>query len=366
MKISFLVPTFGHPRHEQRIKSLSALGARTERIGFERPTQLGRADRSDDVSLGRIRNQSYLGRLPQMLRSLPLLRSRLARSDVAYCFGVDMLLLAKLSAPPGDSLRFAVELGDIEDIATRDSLIGASVRALYKRLISPEVLVVATAPRFIDKFLKETVGLRFVDSLVIENKVDSLRAGAPIAPNRTAEAIDSELRIGLYGLVRCRRSMGVLKRFAAERGNSTVILVRGVALESFPDFEREIQNHENLHFGGPYSVPDDLPELFSDIDLCWIAHYDVGHSWHWARSNRYYQSGYYGVPMIGQRGKDDARNLEDLAIGKVIDLSNPDIALQDLMRITGADIVSWRQNLLPLQDTFALATEHEELISRLS
>lgn len=365
MRITFVLPTLGHPRHRKRIASLRRAGAKVRVMAFEREGQLGLAE-AGVTSLGRIGNEEFVRRGAVYLGALGLLRRAARRSDVVYTFGVDLLALAR-AAVTGLTRRpvLATEVGDISAILVRGGRKAAVARRLERMVLADDALLVATSPAYIDAFYVARQGLDAGRTLVVENKVDPAVTPAPGA----LDAGDGPLRIGWFGMLRCIRSWTCLKRVAAELGDGVEIVLRGVPYAACEELEREAAALPNVRFEGRYQVPDDLAAMYGEVGLCWMVHHDPERpyeNWAWARSNRLYQAGWFGTPLVGQAGKDDATLVARHDLGLVVDVTDVEATVAALSAVTAADVARWRANLAGLpRSTWALTDEHDRLLERL-
>jgi succinoglycan biosynthesis protein ExoL len=365
MHITFLLPVVGLPRHHKRIRALRRAGAETRQLGFERPDQLGAPDDQSVEALGVIRDRAYAERAATFLRALRLLRRELRDTDVVYCFGADLLALARAALLFSRRRPVLVlEVGDIVDSLVQPGLRGALARTLEKTLIGRGVLVVATSPAYLEQYYQGTLGLPDLNGFVIENKVDS--EALPARPGPTA-ARAGVLRVGYFGQIRCARSWEVLKALAERGGERVQIEVRGFAKGDMLERIADVDRFPNMQFLGRYSVPEDLASIYARVDVSWMAYWDVSEdTWRWARSNRFYESCYFSTPMIGQAGKDDTRLVAEHDLGLSIDVTKPDEAVERILAIDLAHLEAWQANLAGLPSAvFALGREHEELLALL-
>ncbi len=365
MRVTFVLPTLGHPRHRKRMQALRRLGVEVSVLAFEREGQLGVIGEGT-TSLGVIANEEFVRRGGVYLRALRIIRRAARRSDAVYTFGVDLLALVRASIA---GLRrrpaLATEVGDITAILVEKGRRGRIARRLERMVLADDALLVATSPAYISNFYVGVQGLPERSTLVIENKVDPTLTPAP-APR---PADDGPLRIGWFGMLRCEYSWACLKRLAEEMGQDVEIVLRGVPYAGCAGLAEEAEGLPNVTFGGRYRVPDDLPSMYGGVDLCWMVHHDPDRpyeNWGWARSNRLYQAGWFGTPIVGQAGKDDATVVTDHDLGIVVDVTDVPGTIAALRGVSPTDLGRWRRNLSDMpRSAWALTDEHAELLKRL-
>jgi succinoglycan biosynthesis protein ExoL len=347
------------------MQALRRLGADVRVLAFEREGQLGALE-EEMTSLGTIENEEFRGRAVTYLRSLRTIRAAAASSDAIYTFGVDLLALVR-AALTGVRRKpvLATEVGDITAILVEKGRVGRVARRLERFVLADDALLVATSPAFIDEFYRGIQGLD-ISTLVIENKVDPEVTPGPLAAGDGGRP----LRIGWFGMLRCEYSWVCLKRVAEEMGQDVEIVLRGVPYAKLSGLAEEAAGLADVRYEGRYRVPEDLPGMYGEVDLCWMVHHDPDRplqNWSWARSNRLYQAGWFGTPIVGQRGKDDARLVEEEDLGIVVDVVDVEGTLERLKAVTSSDLGRWRANLRAMpRSAFALTDEHEELLRRLA
>lgn len=368
MRITFLLPTIGHPRHRKRIRALRCLGADTRVLAFSRQGHLEDDETQGLQVLGEIAHEEMWRRSATLMRALPVVREAARTSDVVYAFGPDQLALARLALaglrrPP----RLAVEIGDLHPFLVAEHPAAAIGRAFERLLMRKDVLLVSTSPGFVENYYRQKLGMKDLPSLVIENKVDPEVTLKPLALAREASG---PIRIGWFGMLRCERSWDVLRQVAREGEGRFEIVLRGVPSDRLTDIPERVRAEDHMEFCGSYSVPDDLPEMYGDIDLCWMVHHDTVRpyeSWGWARSNRLYQAGWYGTPVIGQIDKDDSTVLAEHGLGMTLDVTDVEGSVAAFRSLERIDVTAWRQNFATVpENVFALSNEHDHLLSALS
>jgi succinoglycan biosynthesis protein ExoL len=160
----------------------------------------------------------------------------------------------------------------------------------------------------------------------------------------------------------------VLKALA-QRGNGAFeIQLRGVVF-GLDGLEQEAHRVPHLALGGPYRVPDDLAAMYGSVDLVWACYPYNGRpdgNWRMVRTNRFYEACLFGVPMIAQAGSVDARVVEQYGIGRGLDLSAVDRAVDALLALDPEVIEGWSSRFASLPESVYRETdEHERLLEAL-
>lgn len=296
------------------------------------------------------------------------MRRAIKHSQAIYCFGSDTLLIAWIATRfQAQRFRLVYEVGDIRALFLATSVTGRVLRWLERLLLRHVDLLVVTSKAYIDGYFRGIQGLDNLNYQVIENKL--FRKDLPQVPMRavpSSKESKPKITIGYFGLIRCRQSWKVLKEVASQGCGRVRIYIRGI-LMGLEDLEEEIRRSEHIELGKPYVSPDDLPSMYGQVDLAWIAHYHGRPNTQWARANRFYEACGFQCPLIAQVGTQDGFAVMEHNIGRTIDICDVQAATQDVLEITADDIRSWRNNLATLpRDTYMYTDEHKKLVSRLA
>ena len=82
-----------------------------------------------------------------------------------------------------------------------------------------------------------------------------------------------------------------------------------------------MDERENVHFHGRFKNPDELPSVYSQIDVV-ISTYDVENiNVQYAEPNKLYESIYYRTPIVVSKGTFLAKQVERFHSGYSVDVS---------------------------------------------
>jgi succinoglycan biosynthesis protein ExoL len=311
-----------------------------------------------NIDLGRTFDGAYVQRIKSIFRGAKLAAAQsetLATADVIYARNLDMLATAFL-AKRHTKLKTPViyEALDVHRLLTRKDPIGFVFRRIEGALLKRTKRLVVSSPGFLENHFEPRHRGRYTPSL-IENR---LAAGADygVRPGADLPAMEP-LRIGWIGILRCKRSIGLLTDLARVFGPAIRIELHGApALTEIPDFHERIQGLANVTYHGRYRSPEDLARIYSDLHVVWAGDFmEAGFNSSWLLPNRLYEGGYFGVPSIAPSGTQTAKWIEARGAGFTV---SEDLArnLPDLVRTLIAqpgEIRTRRERLLSLpQDTF--------------
>jgi succinoglycan biosynthesis protein ExoL len=265
----------------------------------------------------------------------------------------------------GTGARIAVEVGDIRPILT-----GTGWRSTLARRIDGGVarradLVVATAEGFLAGYYAgEGVSPR--RALVIENRIDCSTWQAfgeewwhTIESPGLPFSQTGVLTIGYFGLLRCPQTWTVLRDWAGRDPRRHRLVVRGYPGVGGPS-EQEMKSSPGVDYGGPFTWPEDLSDLYGSVDLV-CASYPVGSSnhgnWRWAKTNRFYEACMFRRPLLVLEGSADAEAVLRWDIGAALPFGDGVAAVRQLDELTAERVGRWHQNLQRLPREVFLETD---------
>ncbi len=266
-----------------------------------------RAERVDDgwnrVDLGRTYDARYAQRAAAVARACfnEDARRAVAEADIVFARNLDMGLCAVAAMRRARAPRpFIYECLDIHRLTHRRDAVGAGVRRLERMVLDASSLLIVSAPAFLERHFERRHAGRF-NPMLIENRIAPSPALAPRpAPGAAARiAGDGPLRIGWFGVLRCRRSLALMEKVAAAFGEDVEIVLRGFPDVCLPDFAERVAGRGNILYGGRYRAPDDLAALYADVDLVWAGDFhDADFNSKWLLPNRIYEGGYFATPAL--------------------------------------------------------------------
>lgn len=315
-----------------------------------------------NVDLGETRDAAFAQRFAAMARAAPILsrhKDVLKRADIFYARNLDMLALASWAKSNLQArARVIYECLDIHRFMTRQDPIGAAMRSTERALLKTTSLVVVSSPAFAEQYF-DRVHPGLAQTMLVENR---LPFGFDYGP-RSAEASQRSgpIRIGWFGVLRCRRSLGLLLDLADRFPKDVALSLRGAPTQKeLPDFEARIAGRANVSFGGRYKWPYDLAGIYDDVDLVWAGDFhDPGANSRWLMPNRIYEGGYYATPPIAPSDSQTGRWIDAHGFG--FTLAEPiEQTLPALMEaLTRDKIQAARAHLLAAPDTIFLQPREE-------
>jgi len=368
MNITFILPVTSQPRYWKRIKSLERLGCNNKVLAFERKYIPINKTNKNYITIGKIEHKKYYKRILPFVRAFATIRNNIKYSDVTYVFGMDMLLFGWVTGLfINKKNKIVYEVGDIRSILIGNNIQSIFLRWLERFLIKRIDLLVVTSKAYITYYYEKIQGLKDIRYILIENKLNAEMGLKKNITNRINK--DNIIRIGYFGIIRCKMSWQILKRVACNSKGRIQIYIRGISM-GIDNLDKEANETPNINYDGPYLVPDDLSSIYNNVDLVWSCYPYQGKSvgnWCWARTNRFYESCYFKKPMVAQIDTQDGKMVNKLGLGICVDLSDIDGTANRILKITRKELFQWRKNVSELPQNYYLYTdEHKKLLDALN
>ncbi len=320
--IAFFAHERGDARVRKRIGALQDQGRKV--IGFTFHRERDKVDLAPtwkNVHLGTTYNRRYLQRLWAFVKCTGVLwanRELLGDCQVIYVVNTDNAVLALLGRFfAGRQVPLVLELADIQPAMTGSGMISKILRSIERAVLDRTALLVTTSPGFVREYFLPVQGYSG-EIFLLENKVYPSRRLPAAALDKTAPvAAGRPWVIGCFGALRCRRSLELMHALALRLGDRVRIVLRGYPAGMIAnDFDSLLGDLPNFEFGGSYFYPDELADLYAEIDFNWaFDDTDPGGNSAWLLPNRIYEGGCFGVPVIGAKGTETGRWIDEHALG---------------------------------------------------
>ena len=308
--------------------------------GFSRGASAGHG-RAVDIILGEHGHGKLFSRIKMYKDSLTTLMSLLPRTQFVFVYTLDNFLIAWMAKVAARSdVKIVLFLMDI-----RDGFVGID---LFSKIVQQYLIfafdqceVIAVSSRhFIEDFSRKYLNREPGKWIEIENKINPREIGELSAQPPAAR---EGLVIGYIGALRCQRSLEVLYNLLANNRQLS-LRISGVFVNVSDEIQSALTELPNVEYTGPYNNPDDLEDIYRQIDIVWACYpYSpkVEGNYLWAKTNRFYEAGFFKKPMIASLGTVDAEFVETNQIGLVVDLSSVEAACRQLDTIDGDRLRFW-------------------------
>jgi hypothetical protein len=283
---------------------------------------------------------------PRIARLIPLEEGH----EVILARNLEMLALGdRLVRARGG--RLVYEMLDVHGMMLGQGLAARALRRVEAGLIRRTGLVVLSSPAFEKHYLRH-FNQPDVPTLLVENKPFE-RLGTPshvTAPAVGGAEDGGPLTIGWFGMLRCRWSLRVLDDMTrAHPGQFRVILRGRPAPDVMTDFDDIVAANPDLSFMGAYDWPDDLPDIYAQVDVAWlIDRYQAGQNSDWLLPNRLYEGCLNGAVPVILDGTEVARRVTAWDCGVTVVTPDTDAVFDALSVLKPATLAARRAAMAAL------------------
>ena len=374
------VAYFGHDRTDSkvisRIEHLQRLGYQVLGLTFHR-VKFNRTHEPewDNVDLGLTADYAYLQRIRSLINGAWRVfkeRRRLANVSFVFARNIDMALLALFSRLiTGNRAPIAYEVLDVHRFFLGDRGHNRFFRALERFVLKRCDALIVSSEGYMRRYftpVQQFQGRWFL----LENKVPSGSVRAATDPTQhRPSTLGKPWVIGWCGTMRCKDSLRMLTEIARRNRDKVMIYMRGYPTETgLDDFKASIADEPNMVYAGGYKGPDDLAEVYAEVDVNWAIElwdrsYDSKNS-EWLLPNRLYEGGCFHIPPIALAGTETAVRIAELGVGWILDEPLVDEVSALLDRLTVADYETERDKLKALPaSTFWEINDLENICNQL-
>jgi succinoglycan biosynthesis protein ExoL len=319
MNVVYFVHDLNDPAVHRRLEMLSQAGAVVTLLGFRRgawhaPTVIA----SQVIDLGTTES----GRMVARIRSVLFAALRRRRWEKAL-HGADMVIARNLEclalAVIGrrGNLMLAYECLDIHRLMLGSGLAGRLLRALEFHLMRRCKTLVVSSPAFVEKYFK-THHKWTPETVLLENRV--LASEVPASPTIRIAA-GPPWRIGWFGVIRCARSLHLLRDLLLALPGQMEVIIRGrPARDVIPGFDLAVADTPGMSFLGPYDRRYDLSSIYGAVHFTWaMDFYEAGGNSDWLLPNRLYEGGLYEAVALAAASSETGRWLRHRNAGVVLE-----------------------------------------------
>src|SRR6266851_5320681 len=314
--IAYFGPDLGDPVVRRRVAQWRYAGFRVLPFAFSRNSD-ARIERGEFVDLGHVMPLSRARRaIPLALAALRLVAERrvLAGIDLFVARNLDIALLALFARwAVGSSAPVVYEVLDINSCSTEIGWSGGMLRRMKKWVLARANLLVLSSPYFGTDYYQKVLEYRR-PWFLLENKIPRwvrlerlarTAAKKAMAAKAASPAGKRPWRIGWFGYLDDQKSWDILRLLAQRLPEDVAVHVRGRPYTNFnmARFLADVEQLDNVTYGGPFRNPEDLAEVYDAVDIVWSidCNFPTGNS-KWLLTNGLYEAGYFAKPALGLGG----------------------------------------------------------------
>ena len=315
-------------------------------------------------SLGKVESEKYFNRLFKFPRAINKIRKEIKTDDILYAYGLDTLYIA-YRASRGKKVKIVYEVGDIRKVFAHNNFKGKLFRLLEKHYLNKIDALVITSPKFLTDYFVKIQNYNRNNVFLIENKPDILNSEFSVQDIELNN--DDKIVIGYFGRIRCERSLEILTGLIEEDKRFT-LKIHGEIPDSYIK-KYNLSTNENIELGTSYESYKDLPKLYSNVDISWIAppyYGKIVNNQNWAIATRFYEGLYFKKAMIDRMDSATTEFINRYKIGITIDLSDINESIKVLKNLDKESIKNMVNNCTNIEESnYKYVNEHLNLYNHL-
>ena len=255
------------------------------------------------------------------------------------------------------NLRFIYEESDMLFDRFSSPILRHLTIRLNRRIIAKSKITVFTSEGFAHFYYKHKIPTNII---FVPNKVDKKCLSLPVVQKQDTDF--NHLRFGFAGSLR----YGTLRNFAE-------VLIKNFPTAQFDFFGRnsdfseeaisDLKKTGRVFFHGTFINPDDLPQIYSQLDFI-VATYDVsGINPRYAEPNKLYEAIFFRTPIIVSRESFLEHKVKELGVGFSVNALDDNDIICQVGRVT-PDVYKGFISKLESMKRESVITSNEELIRR--
>jgi glycosyltransferase involved in cell wall biosynthesis len=335
-KVVFILNSIEMPRYYKRITEFINHGIQVEVYAFRRNTQINDKhmieSKNEQVNIiGELDDSgNYLKRFLLSGKKLnKLFQMKKHEDNVFYYFGLDMGIVSCFL----NKKTFFYEEGDLSHTYIKNRILRGILEIIDKYIIIKSAQTILTSEGFMKYHFKDKIPENIS---VISNRLNSSILQLPIYPRQKNEI--EMLKIGFVGNIRFDSIISFCKIYATNFP-AYQFHFYGNPVVGFNSKVDELKLFFNVFFHGAFKNPNDLPRIYSEIDLV-LSTYDIKCiNVKYAEPNKIYEAIFFETPIIVSSGTFLADKVEQLGIGYVIDAFNEEEVISLIKKITKESLI---------------------------
>ena len=319
----FILSSLNDPHYRKRVEEFIEKGYKVTIYGFKRKGQTLSNLPYKPIILGEIKERNYQARLNLFRTSIKSIAPN-CKGKIVFYSSLDVAIFGRIyiNAP------YIYEVCDLTELTIGYVLIRNLLSFINKRVIKNSIKTIITSEGFAEFF-----GKKLKDKFyLIPNKVSS-NIPQFIEPNRKLGEI---VKIGFVGVIRFETIYHFINA-CANYGKNIEIHLYGIYSEA-DEWAVKTKNlkADNIHFHGSFKNPDNLPEIYGNIDLLLCA-YTPSLGVMYAEPNKLYEAIYFRCPIIVSENVFLGEKVKRLGVGYVINSMDEGCVIQFLNSLNNAD-----------------------------
>lgn len=353
-KIVFILSAIDSARSIKRVQEFIAHGYNVSVYAYSRGNKIRYSHLSFDYTiLGNVVDGvSYLKRIPFYHKTIKTVIEKEGSTACYYVFGTFLGIVFSTLWP---RTRFFYEEGDMAHTYIKNGFVRRVLEWLDKRTVRKSKLSIFTSEGFIRYHFGDNVPMNV---WLIPNRLDKKVLDCKLLRKKGFDA--DCMKIAFVGVPRFKAVVSFAEYFCKNYPRNEFHIYGGpVGLE----FDK-LKEVDNCYFHGTFVTPDDLPDIYSSINLV-LSTYDVEfENVRYAEPNKLYEAVYFRTPIIVSKGTFLEEKVMRLGIGYSVDALN-ESSVKALIDSITEDEYQRTVNSISLIDTSYAINDNEDFFSKI-
>lgn len=291
-KVVFITNILRQPRCIRRIQDFIDRGYGVKVYGFDRGGDCRVLPPFAHECIGVVSSEtSYLKRLFIIWGGISKVIRREGRGCLYYLFSLDNAIVARLAC---QNLKYIYEISDLMELTINNKFLSRLLVRMNRETVKHAILSVYTSEGFV-QFLNPK-GADPKKSVVLPNKLNASCRNKLLAKESPADM--NHIRFGFVGAIRTETTYNLIKAIG-ECGKHEVHLYGIFTDENNGRYSIRslVGQYKNVFYHGPFRNPDDLPKIYSQIDIV-LCYYKSSENDLYLEPNKLYEAIYFDCPII--------------------------------------------------------------------
>lgn len=315
MTINFIMNSISDAHINKRISEFMQKGYDVRLYGFDRNNK--NTYKQGIAVIGSFSNTlPYLKRVAIYYKGIrELFKNNAGNSGIWYYQGLDVALFAILF---NKNKRYIYEECDLVHTNVHNVILRFILEWFDKRIIANSLKTVLTSEGFVEyhygnkKYKKDNI-------VIIPNKLSPEIINFPYEADKNYN--NECIRFAFIGGVRYKSLLSIAEAIARNFPNHEFHFY-GFISPVIP--EKELPKNSNIFYHGSFKSPNDLSEIYSNVDVV-VSTYDTSSpNVKYAEPNKLYESMYFRCPILVSRNTFLEKKVLHLGIGYSVDPYNQD------------------------------------------
>lgn len=312
-EIVFILSSLCDPHFRKRVEEFAEHGYKVKVYGYKRHNQNIQQFPVEPHILGEISNRNYLKRLRLFYTSIKSIAKE-CKGKLCFYSSLDIAMFARalIKSP------YIYEICDLTELCVGNEILSKLLIWQNKKTVKHSYKTILTSEGFID-FFKTLPNDKIY---LIPNKVSP--ECKPIE-NISRHFNPKKIKIGFVGVIRFSTIYRFIK-VCVEKFDNVEIHLFGIYSDG-DEYSKKIKDlegkYDSITFHGRFANPNDLPSIYSKIDLV-LCTYTPSPGVNYAEPNKLYEAIFFRCPIIVSSNTFLGTKVQRLKVGYAIDATNED------------------------------------------